>query len=291
LISKALVKSKPMGPAQKNMPSGVARRQGKILPQRIMASICAGKAEEENNNLLPDAPIGCKRGCFVKNALTAVICFAVGFLVCCHVPPISLSPFPSRIERIEGYASLIITGDQGTTRSKFSFLFQLPNRGRIDVSGALGSVLYRIFIHDGEAYFIVPSKKIYWKGQEEEIIDKFMGFQLNLTEMINLLSGNWNQEDLVQKEALGNWIFAKDQKGRIVSGQRDDLRFEVKAFIEDTPFARRFIFEHPLSTGQVKVLSINLNRSIKPSAFSKKFVEKYQPKTWAEVQELLNHAR
>ena len=109
--------------------------------------------------------------------------------------------------------------------------------------------------------------------------------------MINLLSGNWKQEDLVRKKSLGNWIFSKDPKGRIVSGQRDDLRFEVKAFIEDTPFASRFIFEHPLSTGQVKVLSINLNRSIKPSAFSKKFVEKYQPKTWAEVQELLNHAR
>jgi hypothetical protein len=255
-----------------------------------MDSICTGKTEKKNNKLLPIAPLGCKRGCFVKKALMAVICFAAGFLVCCQPPPISLSPVPSRIERIEGHASMTITGDQGTARSKFSFLFQPPSRGRIDVSGALGSVLYRIFIHDGEAYFIVPSKKVYWKGQEEDIIDKFMGFQLNLAEMINLLSGNWHQEDLVRKEGLGNWIFVKDQKGRIVSGQREELRFEVKAFIEDTPFASRLIFEHPLSTGQVKILSINLNRPIKPSVFSKKFIEKYQPKTWAEIQELLNHA-
>jgi len=41
----------------------------------------------------------------------------------------------------------------------------------------------------------------------------------------------------------------------------------------------------------VKVLSINLNHPIKENVFSKKFVEKYQPKTWAEIQELLNHAR
>lgn len=256
-----------------------------------MDSTCTGKVEEKNNNLLPVALFGCKRGCFVNKALSVIICFVLGYFSSCQAPPISLSPVPSHIDRIEGHASLIITGDQGTARSKFSFLFQLPSRGRIDVSGALGSVLYRIFIHDGKAYFIVPSKKVYWESQEEEIIDKFMGFQLNLAEMINLLSGNWDQEDLASKKGLGDWIFTKDQKGRIVSGKRNDLRFEVKSFIEDTPFARLFIFEHPLSTGQVKVLSINLNRPIKPNAFSKKFIEEYQPRTWAEIQELLEHAR
>lgn len=225
----------------------------------------------------------------MKKTPAAVICLAVGILTCCQAPPISLSPFPSRIERIEGHASLVISGDQGSARSKFSFLFQLPNRGRIDVSGALGRVLYRIFIHDGEAYFIVPSKKVYWKGQEEEIIDKFMGFRLGLAEMINLLSGNWKKQEPVPEEGQGTWVFSQDERGRIVSGQRDDLRFEVKAFIEETPFARLFTFEHPASTGQVKVLSMDLNRPIKPNVFSKKFVEKYQSKTWDEIQEILNH--
>jgi hypothetical protein len=225
----------------------------------------------------------------MKKTPVAVICLAVGVLTCCQPPPISLSPFPSRIERIEGHASLVISGDQGTARSKFSFLFQLPNRGRIDVSGALGRVLYRIFIHDGEAYFIVPSKKVYWEGQEEEIIDKFMGFRLGLAEMTGLLSGNWKKRDPMQEEDRENWIFSQDERGRIVSGQRGDLRFEVKAFIEETPFARLLTFEHPSSTGQVKVLSMDLNRPIRPNVFSKKFLEKYQSKTWAEIQEILNH--
>ena len=225
----------------------------------------------------------------MKKTLVAVICLAVGVFTCCQAPPISLSPFPSRIERIEGHASLVISGDQGTARSKFSFLFQLPNRGRIDVSGALGRVLYRIFIHDGEAYFIVPSKKVYWKGQEEEIIDKFMGFRLGLAEMINLLSGNWKKQEPVLEEGQGAWVFSQDKRGRIVSGQRDDLRFEVEAFIEETPFARLLTFEHPSSTGQVKILSMDLNRPLKPNVFSKRFVEKYQSKTWDEIQELLNH--
>jgi len=215
----------------------------------------------------------------------------MALMVCCHISPISLSPLPSRIERIEGHASLVISGDQGTARSKFSFLFDLPSRGRIDVTGALGSVLYRIFIHDGDAYFIVPSKKVYWQGREEEIIDKFMGFRLNLDEMVNLLSGNWDREEVLRNEDLENWSFVRDRKGRIISGRRQDLRFDIEEFIGDTPFARRLIFEHPLSTGQMKVLSINLNRPIKENVFSKKFVMKYQSKTWKEIQELLNHAR
>jgi hypothetical protein len=186
---------------------------------------------------------------------------------------------------------LTISGDQGTARSKFSFLFALPDRGRIDVTGALGSVLYRIVINGGEAYFVVPSKRVYWQSQEEEIIDKFMGFRLSLAEMVNLLSGKWKDREMLQSERLESWSFAEDRSGRIVSGQRENLWFKIEEFIGKTPFARRFRFEHPLSEGRVKVLSINLNRPIRPNVFSTKFIEKYQPKTWEEIQDFLNHAR
>jgi len=219
------------------------------------------------------------------------MCFVIAALACCQSQPISLSPLPSRVERIEGHAALVVTGDQGTARSKFSFLFHLPNWGRIDVFGTLGRILYRIIILDEEAYFVVPQKKVYWKGQEEEIIDKFLGFRLNLTEMINLLSGNWDQSGVIQKKDLKDWSFVKDREGRIISGQREDLWFKVEEFIGNTPFAHRIIFNHPLSSGQVKVLSIDLNRPIKENVFSKKFIKLYQPKTWAEIQELLDHAR
>ena len=227
----------------------------------------------------------------MRNVQAVVICFILAVLACCQPPPISLSPLPSRIDRIEGHASLAISGDQGTARSKFSFLFQLPDRGRIDVTGALGSVLYRIVIHEGKAYLVVPSKKVYWQGQEEDIIDKFMGFRLSLAEMINLLSGDWSGQEMLRNESLGKWSFTEDQDGRIVSGLREDLWFRIEEFIGDTPFARRLQFKHPLSTGQIKVLSLDLNRPIKPGVFSTEFVKRYQPKTWAEIQELLNHAR
>lgn len=219
------------------------------------------------------------------------MCIVLVALACCQTRPLSLSPLPSRIDRIEGHASLVISGDQGTARSKFSFLFQLPDQGRIDVTGALGSVFYRIVIDDGSAYFVVPSKKVYWQGQEEDIIQKFMGFRLNLAEIIPLLSGNWSGNQVSLKAGPEGWTLLKDRKGRVVRGNRDDLVFRIEEFIGDTPFARLLRFEHPLTTGSVRILSIDLNQPAKPNVFSTRFTERYQLRTWEQIQELLNHAR
>jgi hypothetical protein len=218
-------------------------------------------------------------------------CFLAAVLSCCQPSVLSIAPLPARIDMIEGHASLTISANQETARSKFSFLFSLPNQGRIEVTGALGSVLYRILIDEGEAYFIVPSKKVYWQGQEEEIIYEFLGFRLNLAEMVNLFSGKWERQNQYYAKDLEGWTLVRDQKNRIKAGQRGDLWFEIEEFIDDTPFARRILFKHSLSSGQLRILGIGLNRPIKDSVFSKKFLEKYQPKTWEEIQDLIRHAR
>lgn len=227
----------------------------------------------------------------MRKVLWSGSCLLFFFLSACQHAPISLGPLPSRIETIEGHASLRISGDQGSSRSKFAFVFQLPNRARIEVSGALGRVLYRILIVEGGAYFIVPSKRVYWQGREEQIIDKFLGFQLNLSEMINLLSGRWRKGGEEIEAIAEGWSLEKTQDGRIVSGQRGDLWFKITEFIDNTPFAQRLVFEHPLSSGQLKMLSMGLNKPVNEKVFSQQFLERYVPKTWEEIQELVGYAR
>ncbi len=146
-------------------------------------------------------------------------------------------------------------------------------------------------IVEEEAYFIVPSKKVYWQGPEEQIIDKFLGFRLNLSEMINLLSGKWKREKAEMEAAAQGWSLEKDRNGRIVSGQRGDLRFKITEFIDNTPFAHRLVFEHPLSSGELRVLSLGLNKPIGEKVFSQQFLERYMPTTWEEIQELIGDAR
>ena len=207
----------------------------------------------------------------------------------CQPSRILLLPLPSRIERIEGYASLRITGDQGSARSKFSFLFQLPQQGRIEVYSLLGRTLYQIIVDKEKAAFMLPSKKVYWQGEEEEIIRNFLGFRLDLYEMISLLSGKWEDKERggEGENCMKSWIFVKDEKGRIMAGQRDEFRFEVKEFFLDTPFAHLLIFQHPLNRGRLKILKINFNQPIKREAFSLSFLENYQRKSWAEIEKML----
>ncbi len=218
----------------------------------------------------------------LRISLFLIVFLAIFFLGYCRPSAVILLPLPSEIERIEGYASLRISRDQGSSRSKFSFLFQLPHQGRIEVSNILGRTLYQIIVAEDKAVFIVPSKRVYWQGEEEEIIRYFLGFRLNLYEMINLLSGKWEGEE--RKES---WSFTKDERGRIMAGQRGEFQFEVKEFLADTPFARILIFQHPLNRGLLKILRININQPLKKGVFSLSVLGKYERKSWIEIEKIL----
>lgn len=223
---------------------------------------------------------GCIVGCF----------FVFIFFINCSLSQLRIPPLPSQIERIEGYASLRVRGEQGTARSKFSFLFQFPNQGRIEVSNVFGKTLYQIIIEKRGAFFLIPSKKVYWEGEEEEIIDIFLGFRLNFNELVSLLSGQWSGEgmDLREENWHEGWILEKDALGRIIRGRREELRFEVKDFFKNTSVVCFLTFQHPLSSGRLKILTINFNQLLRKEAFSLAFLKDYERKTWAEIEEILN---
>ena len=166
----------------------------------------------------------------------------------CLPTRVLLSPVPDRIDRMEGYASLSLTGEEGSTRSKFSFLFSLPDKGHIEVREFIIGTLYQIVITDGNAYFVLPKKKVYWEGAEEEIIDKFLGFRLNLEEMISLFTGIW-PTTIEGKETVSAWQLDRDSRGRILSGRRGNLYFKVERFLEDTPVAQSLILSIPQVMG------------------------------------------
>jgi hypothetical protein len=216
--------------------------------------------------------------------LSALFCFSR-----CHPSRISLSP-PSRIESIEGYASIRMSGDQGSLRSRFSFLFHLPHQARISVTDLLGRAVCQIIVEEETAVFAVPSKRVYWQGEEEEIIDKFLGFRLSLDELISLLRGEWDEgRGAEEKKRLEGWSFEKDGAGRIVFGQRGEFRFGIKEFFSKTSFARLIGFEHPLNKGSLKILSLSFNQPLRQESFSLSFLEGYKRKSWEEIEKILGN--
>ena len=220
-----------------------------------------------------------------------IILLALFMLICCRPSSVLLQPVPANVERIEGHASLRITGEGGSARSKFTFLFQLPHKGRIEVSDVLlGRTLYQIIVDKERAIFLLPSKKVYWEGDEEEILDYFMGFKLNLDEMISLIRGKWEGKD-VGLEKEGNqehWNLIRDDKGRILEGTRGILRFEVKEFLSTSRIPRILLFQHPLSSGRLKILRIDFNRPVNMNrAFSLSFLARYKQVSWEEIEKIL----
>jgi hypothetical protein len=212
------------------------------------------------------------------------------FLIQCLPSRVLFTPIPSEIKSVEGYASLRVYGEEGTARTKFSFIFLLPDQGNIEASNFLGQTIYRITISSEGAYLIIPSKKVYWKGHEEEIIYTFLGFKLNMREMISLLTGEWQELGLVQSNKHDQgWKFEKDQEGRIMSGWRDSLHFEIREFVEDSHLARILVFDNELTSGRVRLIKAAFNKTVKSETFSLGFLQNYQRKSWEEIQALIDN--
>ncbi|MDH5466487.1 MAG: hypothetical protein OEY25_03620 [Candidatus Aminicenantes bacterium] len=233
-----------------------------------------------------------RRAPALKYVFMVALAYAGLFLVNCRPSQVLILPPPENIDRIEGYASLRISGEQGSARSKFTFLFQLPHQGRIEVTDIiLGRTLYQIIVDRERAVFLVPSKRVYWEGDEEQIINHFLGFRLSLEEIINLLQGRWNESRAEAREEgeEEEWILSKDEKGRILFGQRGSLRFEVREFISGSHFPQVLTFQHSLNSGRLRVLRLSFNKPIKKKdSFSLDFLANYRRVSWEEIEKILS---
>jgi hypothetical protein len=212
------------------------------------------------------------------------MCLVLLSLSRCITSPVLLTPVPPQIESMEGYASLRYDGASGSAKTKFSFLFVSPGRGRIDASDFLGRAIYQVIITDNQAYFVLPSKKVYWRAAEQEIVFRFMGFYLSLEEMASLLSGRWSEGE--EEDSFSEWVLERDSQKRIVRGIRGDLRFYVEEFVANTGIAHSIFFSHPLNEGHIKIRNIGFNRPLNERAFSTGFIQRYEEKTWEEIQKL-----
>ncbi len=139
--------------------------------------------------------------------------------------------------------------------------------------------------------FFLPSKRVYWEGKEEEIINFFLGFRLDLDEMLSLIGGDWEikKQNIGNEGDLENWNLRRDEKSRVVAGQRGDLRFEIREFLAGSSFPRLLYFYHPLNRGRLKVLKLGLNRPPKKSGvFSLSFLKNYRRVSWEEIEKILS---
>lgn len=208
----------------------------------------------------------------------------------CRRSPVLLSPYPEQIETIQGFASLKIKGTDSFSRSKFSFLFSLPDKARIEVFDFLGRTIYQIIIKDKRAFLVVPSKKIYWLSTEEEIIEKFIGCKLSLAETASFLSGQWKYlKEKAEDKNKDSWDIKRNREGKVIRGEKSGMTFQVNEYIEGTDLIENVSFENRFQEGQLKILSIDFNNPVKENFFSFSFIESFQRRSWDEIKEVMGH--
>lgn len=211
-------------------------------------------------------------------SLGSALIAAVLFLSGCRAPKPGLRP-PDKIREIEGYASLRLTRDGETARSKFAFAVDSPRSARIEIFDALGRSVSIFLVRGEEAWLALPSKKAYWRGGREEVIAKFLGFPVRPAEIAGLLSGRWSDE------AGEGWTLDRDNGGRVAAGTRGDLSFRVLEFFSGNDLPRRWSFRGSGTEGVVTLLETAFDRP--GPDFSPGFLRSYSSLTWPEIERLL----
>jgi len=215
----------------------------------------------------------------------SLVVTAAAFLWSCRPVRPVFSPLPPQVRSIEGYASFRLNREGAAVKSRFSFVFLLPDRGRIEVSDPLGRTVSLLFIEKEKAYFVLPRKHAYWKSSREEVLAKLLGFSLTPEEITSLLTGKAGQ--------MQGWVTEEDRRGRAVRGRRDDLQFEIRQFYSSSSLPQLLLLSRAADRGSLKILRLNFNQPLKDEAFKLAFLEDaaYAATTWEGIEKWLQNER
>jgi hypothetical protein len=223
----------------------------------------------------------------IKRSVVAGLSLALSIVGCRTISPV-LSPRPAEFQELEGYASLKITINQQTAKSKFSFTVGLPHQARLQVLDMLNRPIYELIVNEEVSYFILSSKRMYWQGTANEVFEKFLGFRLSLQEMAGLLSGGWG-EGQREEPILEGWVLEKDERGRVVSGEKQDFQFRVREFDAGSRVPRQLTFRSLQSEGRLSLLSIQFNKPLKSDHFSPAALKGFALVSWEEIERILKN--
>jgi len=220
----------------------------------------------------------------MKRGAPALLLLLALALFSCLPPRPAVAPLPQTVESVEGFATFRLAREEGTAKSKLSFIFRLPGQGRIEVLDPIGRTASILFLDSEAAYLVLPGRHAYWRSSREEVMSKLLGFSLGLEDLTYLLTG--------RADRLSGWNLEKNSQGRIVRGQCGDLKFEVRQFFERSPLPRLLVLSRAEDKGSLRVLRMNFNQPLKPKAFHYYFLEEegYRPADWNEVEKWLRQA-
>ena len=219
----------------------------------------------------------------MNKAAPGFLAFLLSFASCAPRPP-TLVP-PVEVRSVEGYGSAAVQGLEAAVRGRFAFRFGSDGRGRVEAFDPLGRTVYFIDFEATQAWFVLPAKKVYWENEPGEMMSRFLGFVLKPEEVVRLLGGRW---EVAADGESAPWTVQKDVHGRVVSGERVTLRFEVREFFPGGSVPRIIVISDLAAVARIKVLDLRFNAAGPASAPERIFLKTYSQVTWTEIARFLN---
>jgi len=217
----------------------------------------------------------------MRRSARAVSLAAALSLFSCYPSRPSVAPLPATVKSIEGYASLRLTREGKTAKSRLSFVFFVPDRGRVEVIDPLGRTASLLFLVDDQAYLVLPGKRAYWRSDRDEVMSRLLGFALSPADLTDILTG--------RADRLADWALEMDGRGRVNRGRQGALLFKIRQFFEPGPLPQLIVFSSEEAKGSLRILRLNFNQSLQADAFRLFFLEDeaYRSTTWDEVERWL----
>jgi hypothetical protein len=205
---------------------------------------------------------------------------------CAKQAPVLIPP-ATGVEAVAGFGSASVRGEEAEVKGQFAFLFRRPGWGRVEAFDPLGRTIYYMIFAGGDAYLVVPQKKVYAQDRPEAMIGRFLGFSLRPDEIVEILGGAWAGGGTQGGPGPGGaWTLSRDGSGRVVRGEKDGLVFEVPEFFPGAGVPRTILFSRPGTSGRMKVLSLRFNPAPRPEAFDTSFLKTFARRSWEEIQEI-----
>jgi hypothetical protein len=195
-----------------------------------------------------------------------------------------LVPPPSVVETVSGFGSISLRQEGGgTAKARFSFFFDRPDRGRIEVFGPFGKTISIMLFKAGRARFLLPSRKVYWEGPEETPLGRFLGCGWTVDEWIGLLGGQG--PDSGGREA--SWALERDPSGRVLGGLKEASRFDIVEFFPPATVPRIIVLSRPGWKSRIRILKIAFNAPARDAVLEPSEPEGYGLKTWEEIEAMI----
>jgi outer membrane biogenesis lipoprotein LolB len=201
---------------------------------------------------------------------------------CLSVQP-KVGTVPPTVGSLEGYASWKLVREGASSRTRFSFLFVLPDRGVIEMTDPLNRTLSRLIVEGETAYLVVPRKHAYWQAARSEVMTRLLGFDIRPEELAALLSG--------RERGLNEWSLETDDQGRLIRGRRGGLTFSVREFFDRGGLPRTVAFANGTDQGSLKIIRLQFNQPPREGALGLAFLddERYRAVGWQEIEKWLRN--